>query len=126
MRIYISGKITGTLDYMERFQRAESCVKAEHKDADVINPAKVNVMMPSLTHDEYMRMSFCMLDMADAIFMTSGWEDSKGACMEYGYAVARGKEIIKSKAAYINQDFEEAVKDMEEQENKKEDRRKSL
>ena len=50
------------------------------------------------THDEYMRMSFLMLDMCDAIYMMDGWRESAGACMEYGYALAKDKIILKGGA----------------------------
>ena len=41
-----------------------------------------------------MRMSFCMLDMADAIFMISNWKTSCGASQEYGYAMAKDMIIM--------------------------------
>ena len=39
-------------------------------------------------------MDYTMLDIADAIYMMTGWEKSKGACIEYGYAQAKDKKII--------------------------------
>lgn len=38
MKIYISGKITGTTDYIKRFERAEKALS----NYIVINPDKVN------------------------------------------------------------------------------------
>ena len=53
IKIYISGKITGTTDYIQRFERAE---KALSKYI-VINPAKVNAQLPiETTWEEYMQM----------------------------------------------------------------------
>lgn len=93
MKIYISGPITGTDDYLERFAAAEERLKAE--GGEVINPAKVNAQLPaSTTYNQYMAMAYMMLDMADAIYMLDGWEKSKGACIEYGYAKARDKIIV--------------------------------
>lgn len=95
MKIYISGSISNNPNYKEDFERAEDYLYREYPKAEIINPALVNSFLPkSTTHEEYMRMSFCMLDMADAIFMISGWENSKGANQEYGYALAKDKIIL--------------------------------
>lgn len=93
MRVYISGQITGTNDFMERFKEAED--RLASGGMSVINPAHANSYMPEdTTHEEYMKVSFCLLDMCDAIYMMDGWEDSKGANREYGYALAKGKAIM--------------------------------
>ncbi|MBE5846219.1 MAG: DUF4406 domain-containing protein [Lachnospiraceae bacterium] len=88
MRIYISGAITGTTDYEERFREAEKkLIKAGHK---VINPVKVNGVMPDgATHEDYMTMSFAMMDICDAVYFMPGWQQSRGANQEYGYAIAK-------------------------------------
>lgn len=96
MKIYISGAITGTSDYMERFAEAEKRVRETYyKCNSIINPARVNAQLPQDTnHEQYMMMSFTMLDMCDTIYLMKGWKDSKGACMEYGYALGKGMTII--------------------------------
>lgn len=94
MKIYISGPITGTEDYMERFAITQK--KLEERGYIVINPALVNSNLPTeTTYEEYMKMSFCMLRMCDAIYMMEGWKGSCGANREYGYALARDMLIIK-------------------------------
>ena len=52
MKIYISGAITGTDDYMERFAKAEK--ELTEQGYSVINPAKVNAQLPEDTsYEEY-------------------------------------------------------------------------
>lgn len=93
MRVYISGAITGTSDYLERFQKAENYLVS--KGFTVVNPARVNKEMPSdTTWKEYMVMSFCMLSLCDAIYMLNGWENSRGATIEHNYAVAYGIPVM--------------------------------
>lgn len=93
MRVYLSGPITGVADYMQRFDKAER--KLLDAGYTVVNPAMVNSMLPEdTTYNEYMMMSFCMMDMCDAIYMMDGWQDSRGANMELRRAKELGLDII--------------------------------
>lgn len=93
MKIYISGKITGTTDYIERFAAAEKKLRAA--GFVTINPARVNGELPKeTTYDEYMAMSLTMLDMCPAIYMMDGWEDSTGASIEFERAYETKKMIL--------------------------------
>ena len=93
MKIYISGAITGTTDFMERFAKAEK--ELTTNGWSVVNPAKVNAQLPiDTTYEEYMKMCFCMLDMCIAIYMLDGFEKSCGANREYGYAMAKDMIIM--------------------------------
>ena len=93
MKLYLSGAITVTDDYMDRFSMAEKSLEVEHT---IINPAKVNAQLPSDTdYEDYMKMSFCMLDMCDGIYLLKGWEKSCGSNRELGYAMAKGKIILR-------------------------------
>ena len=61
-KVYISGPITGTKDYMEKFAKAEEVLKS--KGYSVINPAKVNAQLPEdTTYEQYMQMSITMMNM---------------------------------------------------------------
>lgn len=93
MKIYISGAITGTYDYMERFAKVEN--ELTEQGYSVVNPAKVNAQLPEDTsYEEYMKMSFCMLDMCNSIYMLKGWEKSCGANRELCYALANNMIIM--------------------------------
>lgn len=95
MRVYISGPITGTKDYMRRFQEAEDALLDWGEGVEVINPAAVNFLMPeTFSHKDYMDMSIAMLDKCDTIYMLKGWTKSTGANMEYGYALAKDMVIM--------------------------------
>lgn len=94
MRIYISGAITGIPNFKEIFDKAEKELNNLYPNAEIINPTMI-VLPQTCTHEDYMRIDFLLLDLADAIYMLKGWENSKGACMEYGFAIAKHKEILR-------------------------------
>lgn len=61
----------------------------------VFNPASVNSKLPKgTTYEEYMKVSFYLIEMAEAIYMMDKWEDSKGAIRELLHAKVKGKEIL--------------------------------
>lgn len=92
MIIYISGKITGTADYMERFAQAEKRLKVlGHK---TINPAKKNKGNDGKEWAWYMRRCIKWLCGADAIYMLRGWRKSPGARLEHQIAVALGMSVF--------------------------------
>jgi len=94
MRVYISGPITNNPYAFPEFNLAETRLKKEGHE--VINPAALNgVIQFKAAHAEYMRICLPLLDLADAIYMIDGWRASAGACIEYGYALAQDKIIVK-------------------------------
>lgn len=104
MKIYISGPITGTTGYMERFQEIEDRMAAAGIVA--INPAKVNAQLPNtLSHAEYMKTSLAMLDMCEAIYMLDGWQQSKGCSIEFEYAYEHGISIYFEKGRIVINDI---------------------
>ncbi|MFY8161966.1 MAG: DUF4406 domain-containing protein [Candidatus Kapaibacteriota bacterium] len=82
MVVYISGKITG-LDIeivKQLFQDAET--KLIELGYEVINPLK----LPNdhdKTWESYMKVCIAYLTKCDAIYMLDGWENSRGANLEY-------------------------------------------
>lgn len=92
MKIYISGAVTGTDDYIERFANAEEQLKAQ--GFEVINPAKINAMLPrSTAYGQYMAISRTLHGFCESIYMLNGWENSRGAKQEFAWAVLDGKKI---------------------------------
>lgn len=91
--VYISGKITGTDDYLQRFERAEKHLN-NMNITDVINPAKVNSCLPELSYGQYIKMSLCMLEMCDIVYMLKNWENSVGAKLEWEFAKANNYKIM--------------------------------
>lgn len=92
MKVFISGPVTGTDDYMERFARAERFLCAQGYMA--VNPVKVGAQLPEgTTHEERMKISMAMLDMCGAVFMLEGWQGSKGCGIEFEYACEHGITI---------------------------------
>lgn len=88
MKVFISGPITHDPNYKEHFAKAEKDVWA---NGDIpLNPA---VFPGGLTTNEYMSLGLKMIDIADAIYMLTGWSQSRGANIEYSYAQYCGKII---------------------------------
>lgn len=93
MKIYISGPITGTNDYMERFKAAEDTLK--QYGHEVVNPAAALAGLPaSTTHKEYMDISIALLKLCDTILMLDNWRYSKGSCIELDYAIRNGITVV--------------------------------
>lgn len=91
-KLYISGAVTGTQDAEERFRKAEE--KYTEAGYTVLNPQKMCATLPELRHEEYMRLCFVLLDMCGYFYQIPGWENSRGANQEYGYALAAGKQFV--------------------------------
>ncbi|MCD8198223.1 MAG: DUF4406 domain-containing protein [Lachnospiraceae bacterium] len=93
LRVYISGAITGTDDYRERFARAEAFLMGQ--GCSVINPAKIDAALPAdMTYEEHMKIDMMLLESCDAVYMLKGWQESRGANREYGYALGVDKDIV--------------------------------
>lgn len=93
MKIYLSGKISGTRDFRERFQKAGDNLK---KDGwDVINPVAIgDLLPPSTTYKQFLELDLKLLSMCDAIYLIPGWETSEGAKTERQFAEALGLVIL--------------------------------
>jgi nucleoside 2-deoxyribosyltransferase len=105
MIIYIAGPISNDPDYKEKFAAAECALtKMGHT---VINPAFLPKDLGDCT--DYMKICFPMIDASEAVVLLEGWEQSFGACREWGYAMALDKLVLPIDAF----DFEIETKDGE-------------
>lgn len=96
--IYISGKITGTDDYENRFAKVEEKLKSE--GFTVLNPVRTGkwlerYLAPKVpTWIQYMKQAIKSLMSADCIYMLKGYRESKGARLELFLAKFLQYEII--------------------------------
>lgn len=89
-KVYIAGPITNDLDhYREKFAAAEQLLTEQ--GYIVLNPATAPI---GLTRNDYMRLSFAMIDAADMLAFLDGWEESLGANLERSYAIYSEKPIF--------------------------------
>lgn len=94
MLTFISGKITGTTDYMEKFERAEEFLKS--KGYRVINPAKwfEHFDTDIVSYADFINISLMLIAKCDSIYSLSDWKDSYGAVQERKFAESRNFKII--------------------------------
>lgn len=99
MKVYISGPVTGTTDYKERFENAERMLNesvSENTDEQIVavNPIKITEHMPEdTTWAQYMDIAIAAMKACDAIYVLKGWSNSKGAKIEVLYAMGCGMKI---------------------------------
>ena len=95
-RVFISGPITGEVQYIARFEFAEDTLY-EMGFEDVINPAAISALLPELPWEAYMEMLLPLLKQCQVIYSLAGWEKSAGARIEREYAARLGLELMEEK-----------------------------
>jgi len=90
MKVYIAGKITGTTDYKERFDKAANAL--EREGLVVLNPT---ILPAGLAYTDYMHICFSMVTVCDVLYLLPGWEDSPGVRMELALARRLNKLVCK-------------------------------
>lgn len=100
MKVYVSGKITGTSDYEEKFaERAYELKKAGYTP---VNPVPLikwrsSILKRELTHAECMKFCLEWLSDCEGINFLPDWQNSPGAKEEHDFAVAHDKVIVELK-----------------------------
>lgn len=91
---YLSGPITGHKNYRQQFARAAGTLK--EMGYAVINPAELGAALPldQMSYEAIMRIDLGLLAIADYLVQLPGWEDSKGANRELGFALGTDKIIV--------------------------------
>ena len=91
---YLSGPITGHKNYRQQFARAAGTLK--WMGYAVINPAELGAALPldQMSYEDIMKIDMGLLATADYLVQLPGWEDSKGANRELGFALGTDKIIV--------------------------------
>ena len=97
MKIFISGPIR---KYAHCGYNREAFMLCEkyylERGHAIMNPIRLHTRYPErLSHEDYMRVCFAMLDVCDVIALLPGWQDSEGARQEYERAYLLKKTIIR-------------------------------
>ena len=88
--VYIAGKISGFMNYQQKFDEAVWKLRKKGYEK-ILNPC---CLPKNLDYEQYMPVCFAMIDISDAVFFLNNWEDSDGAKREMSYALAKKKEIM--------------------------------
>lgn len=91
---YLSGPITGHPNYRQEFGDAADELRA--LGYAVINPAELGAALPldQMSYEDIMEIDMELLATADYLVLLPGWEDSKGANRELGFALGTDKIIV--------------------------------
>lgn len=94
LNVYISGKISGLPHAiaLSKFKATESILFSENYVP--INPMTLNHTTHDKTWESYMKVCIKELVSCDAIYMMSGYEDSRGAILELEIAKQLGLKIM--------------------------------
>ena len=91
---YLSGPITGHKDYRRQFAKAAATLK--EMGYNVINLAELGAALPldQMSYEDIMKIDMELLATADYLVQLPGWEDSKGANRELGFALGTDKIVV--------------------------------
>lgn len=90
MKVYISGPMTG----MERFRFEMAEQELTEAGHTVVNPVKLQMLLPGATEKEERKVALEMLDACDTIFMLAGWEKNEGCNAEMARAIEQKMTIV--------------------------------
>lgn len=87
--VFISGPITGVEKYWEAFEKME-----DELIALGFIPISPTRLPAGLTEEQYARVNFATIDIADAVVFLQDWENSIGAQLEMEYCRYISKPIF--------------------------------
>ena len=87
--MYIAGKITGDVNYRQKFQKAQA--QMQSKGYIVITPS---VLPEGMGPADYMRICFSMMETADVVAFLPDWHESKGAQLELQWCEYVNKPVV--------------------------------
>ena len=98
MKIYLSGKITGTFDYEQKFRQYEKIVHSQYPHAEIVNPVligkSVEAKINNPTWWDYMKPCIRVLNTCTHIFLLPDWQESRGAKYELETAKSLGLTVL--------------------------------
>lgn len=100
IKVYVAGPMTGLPDFNRPAFFDAAGLLFDHGHI-VLNPA---IFPDGLEHSDYMKICLPMIDAAEAVVMLPGWENSKGASMEYQYAQIKNLPVFEVEFGYAAND----------------------
>jgi len=94
-RVYISGPITGIVNY-NREAFAEAVKAVEAKGYTAISPFDLSIVSKHKTWQDYMRDDIRAMMDADWVLLLPGYDKSNGALVEEAVAIGVGIPMVKS------------------------------
>ena len=91
-RTYLAGAMTGHPELNFPLFHAEAA-RLRALGYTIVNPAEINPD-PAMEWADALAADFQHLEHCDSIALLPGWELSRGANREYGYALGRGFAIV--------------------------------
>lgn len=79
-KVYLAGKITGCDEYKENFERYREHL--EELGYTVLDPS---ALPENMTREDYMKICFAMIDVAEKVYFQPNWRESEGAKLEMEY-----------------------------------------